>query len=178
MLKFPHWLRLILLGLLSVPSLPAQTDENLPALVQVLGASDDPQFHLDILKGLSDGLKGRRGVTMPAGWAEAAARLGKSPNAQVRDLVQSLSLTFGSASALNSIKQTLLDFKAEAKARLAALDSLLAAKDPSLGASLQGLLHDPVMRAGASNGATFRRRAASRAVKLPLLMPRAMRCCW
>ena len=116
MLKFPHWLRLILLGLLSVPSLPAQTDENLPALVQVLGASDDPQFHLDILKGLSDGLKGRRGVTMPAGWAEAAARLGKSPNAQVRDLVQSLSLTFGSASALNSIKQTLLDFKAEAKA--------------------------------------------------------------
>ncbi len=138
--------------LLTVAPLPAQTDDALPALVQVLGTSDDAQFHLDILKGMSDGLQGRRGVKMPAGWEEIVAKLGKSPNAQVRELVQSLSLTFGSASALGGFKQTLMDPKADPKAREAALAALLAAKDASLAASLQQLLRDPALRAGALRG--------------------------
>jgi putative heme-binding domain-containing protein len=120
--------------------------------VQVLGTSDDAQFHLDILKGMADGLKGRRNVKMPAGWEEAAAKLAKSPNAQVRELVQSLSLTFGSASALGEFKQTLMDAKADPKAREAALASLLAAKDPSLVVSLQQLLGDPGVRTSALRG--------------------------
>jgi putative heme-binding domain-containing protein len=130
----------------------AQDDDPLPALVQVLGTSDDAQFHLDILKGMSDGLKGRRRVTMPAGWEEIAAKLSKSPNAQVRELVQSLSVTFGSASALAALKQTLADSKADPKARQAALDALLAAREPGLAASLQVLLKDPAIRAGALRG--------------------------
>src|SRR5512138_2849146 len=35
--------------------------EGLAALTELLGSSDDPQFQLDILKGMSEGLKGRRG---------------------------------------------------------------------------------------------------------------------
>jgi putative heme-binding domain-containing protein len=130
----------------------AMDDDPLPALVQVLGTSDDAQFHLDILKGISDGLKGRRRVTMPAGWEELAAKLAKSPNAQVRELAQSLSVTFGSPSALAALKQTLADSKADPKARQAALDVLLAAREPSLAASLQALLKDPGIRAGALRG--------------------------
>ena len=137
---------------LTVLRTQAQSDEALPALVQVLGTSDDPQFHLDILKGMSDGIQGRRGVKMPAGWEEIAAKLGKSPNPQVRDLVQSLSLTFGSASALGGFQQTLMDPKADPKAREAALAALLAAKDASLAISLQQLLRDPVVRASALRG--------------------------
>jgi len=130
----------------------AQNDDALPALVQVLGTSDDPQFQLDILKGMSDGLTGRRNVPMPAGWEDIAAKLSKSQDARVRGLVQSLSVTFGSSSALNSFRQTLLDSKANAKTRQAALDSLLAAKDPALASSLQQLLKDPAVRAGALRG--------------------------
>ncbi len=130
----------------------AQDEDPLPALVQVLGTSDDAQFHLDILKGMSDGLQGRRNVKMPAGWEEAAAKLAKSPNAQVRELAQSLSVTFGSASALGAFKATLMDAKADAKARLAALDGLLAAKEPGLAISLQELLKDPALRGGALRG--------------------------
>jgi putative heme-binding domain-containing protein len=143
-----------LLLCLVLPSLPAgaQDEDPLPALVQVLGTSDDAQFHLDILKGMADGLKGRRNVKMPAGWEEAAAKLAKSPNAQVRELVQSLSLTFGSASALGGFKQTLMDARADPKAREAALASLLAAKDPSLVVSLQQLLGDPAIRTSALRG--------------------------
>ncbi len=147
---------ILLLLLVSLVSfgwpLRAQDDDPLPALVQVLGTSDDAQFHLDILKGMSGGLKGRRHVTMPAGWEEIAARLAKSPNAQVRELVQSLSVTFGSASALAALKQTLADSKADPKARQAALDVLLAAREPGLAASLQALLKDPAIRAGALRG--------------------------
>lgn len=128
----------------------------MPALVQVLGTSDDPQFHLDILKGMADGLKGRRSVPMPAGWEEAATRLANSPNAQVRELVQSLSVTFGSARALGAFRETLLNPKADARARQAALDALVGARDPSLAGSLQGLLRDPAIRAGALRAlATF-----------------------
>jgi putative heme-binding domain-containing protein len=131
---------------------PGQSDDALPALTQLLGTSDDPQFHLDLLKGMSEGLKGRREVKMPAGWEEVSAKLAKSPNSQVRELAQSLSVTFGSASALASLRARLLDPQAEGKARLSALDALLAAKDATLPAALQSLLKDPVVRGAALRG--------------------------
>ena len=139
-----------------VPSAPAQEEDPLPALVQVLGTSDDPQFHLDILKGMADGLKGRRSVPMPAGWEEAATRLANSPNAQVRELVQSLSVTFGSARALGEFRETLLNPKADARARQAALDALVGARAPSLAGSLQGVLRDPAIRARLRRSGTDR----------------------
>jgi putative heme-binding domain-containing protein len=101
---------------------------------------------------MSDGLKGRRGVNMPAGWEEVSAKLARSPNARVRELAQSLSLTFGSASALAALRATLLDAGTEAKARQSALDALLAAKDPTLAASLHRLLKDKAMRGAALRG--------------------------
>ena len=143
---------IFLLALMSLaPGLRAE-DEALPALVQVLAGSDDPQFQLDVLKGMSDGLKGRRGVPMPAGWEEVSAKLARSADAQVRALAQALSLTFGSGAALAAMKQTLLDAKAATPARQAALDSLLAAKDAGLAPVLQQLLQDPALRGAALRG--------------------------
>src|SRR5688500_7466586 len=56
--------------------------DSLVVLVELLGSNDDPQFQLDLLKGMSDGLKGRREVKMPAGWEAVAEKLAKSPNAR------------------------------------------------------------------------------------------------
>ena len=125
---------------------------GLAALVELLGSTDDPQFQLDVLKGMSDGLKGRREVKMPAGWEKVADKLGQSPNPQVRELSQSLSVTFGSAAALQALRETLLNKNAGAAARSNALASLLQAKDANLPAALQPLLKDPVMRGGALRG--------------------------
>ncbi|HMJ92224.1 MAG TPA: c-type cytochrome [Candidatus Acidoferrum sp.] len=133
----------------------AQTAKNkdaLSPLVQLLVESEDPHFHFDILNGMSDGLKGRRGVMMPAGWEAVAEKLAKSPNTQVRELTQSLSVTFGSASALTILRATLLDANAGAAARSNALTSLLQAKDPQLPEALQNLLSDANMRGGALRG--------------------------
>src|SRR5437870_13919973 len=118
----------ILAWLITMPVLPAEDSDALPALVQVLGQTDDPQFQFDVLKGMSEGLKGRRGVPMPAGWEEVSAKLAKSPNQQVRELAQSLSLTFGSPSALAALRKLMLDSKAEPAARKSALEALLQIK--------------------------------------------------
>ncbi len=127
-------------------------DDALPALTQLLGQTDDAQFQLDLLKGMSDGLKGRRGVKMPAGWEEVSAKLAKSSNPQVRELAQSLSLTFGSSTALASLQKTLMDAQSPVPARQSALASLLAKKDPALAASLRQLLNDPALRGPALRG--------------------------
>jgi putative heme-binding domain-containing protein len=150
-LLFSLWL-----GLATCAPVSGQTDDTLAPLVEVLKQADDPQFQLDILKGLSAGLKGRRNVPMPAGWDALAAKLAKSPNAEVRELTQSLSLTFGSAGAMTALRDQLLDTKAPIEARQGALQALLAAKDPTLAGTLPQLLKDPGLRGAALRGlATF-----------------------
>jgi len=130
----------------------AQNDEALTALVQVLSENDDVQFQLDVLRGMSEGLKGRRGVRMPQSWDDVATKLGKSPNREVRELAQSLSLTFGSATAMNALRNTLADANADPAARRNAMESLVQARDPNLPPVLQKLLSDPAVRAAAVRG--------------------------
>jgi putative heme-binding domain-containing protein len=143
--------------LFETPALRAEAGSDssnnaLPALVQLLGQTDDPQFQLDILKGMSEGLRGRRGEKMPAGWEGVADKLSKSADPQIRELSQSLSLTFGSSTALASLRRVLMDTKAQPGVRTNALEALLQAKDPALAASLQRLIKDPVMRSPALRG--------------------------
>jgi putative heme-binding domain-containing protein len=133
----------------AVPLRVHADDAALSALVEVLKSSDDPQFHLDILKGMSEALKGRRGVKAPVGWEALSGRLGKSPNAQVRELSQQLSVTFGSQTALAAQRAQLADAKGPVTARLAALESLVAAKDAGLPPLLPGLLKEAALREGA-----------------------------
>jgi putative heme-binding domain-containing protein len=143
---------LFLAALLPFASLQAQSDEALPILVQVLQASDDAQVQLDILKGMADGLKGRRGVKAPAGWDAVATKLAGSPNVQVKELVQQLSLVFGSASALADMRKQMLDAKTPVAQRLAAIEALVAAKDAGLAETLRQLLKEPALRPVALRG--------------------------
>ena len=146
--------RLMLVGvaLCGPGTLRAQSDDALPALVQLLGTVDDPQFQLDLLKGMSAGLQGRRRVNMPEGWESLAAKLETSDNAEVRALAQSLSLTFGSASALEELRRRLVNRQAPLEDRHDALDALLAARDPRLPRALRELLSDPHLGGAALRG--------------------------
>ena len=135
-----------LLGLTIRPTSAASARDPLAVLIQTLRDSDDGSLHRDILKGMNDGLKGRRQAPMPAGWNEVAAKLAKSSDSTVRQLTQTLSLTFGSTGALTALKATLLDASADPAARAAALDALLTSRDPSLAPALQQLLGDAALR--------------------------------
>lgn len=127
------------------PILAATTDP-LPQLVRLLGDSRDAQFQLDILRGLSGAIRGRRSVPMPEGWSEVEPRLSGNPNAEIRALSLTLSLTFGSTNALETLKKSLMDQTADPETRRSALASLLTTRDASLPSILQGLLSDPSVR--------------------------------
>ncbi len=97
-----------ILALILSTGVVAQADQDpLAALVDVLKASDDDGFRLDILKGIRDGLKGRTKVTMPKGWSEVASKLGQSGNAEVRSLAQMISMTLGDPVAPKALRRLL-----------------------------------------------------------------------
>ena len=138
--------------LLSPVQLRAQDVEALAALVGVLKESDDAGFQLDILKGISAALKGQRNLKPPKGWDVVAARLAKSPNAEVRQLAQQLSLTFGSKTAMAALRKVLTNGKAKLPVRRKALAALVAARDVKLPEVLRGLLSEPELRREALRG--------------------------
>ena len=127
-------------------------DPAVDALVSVLSEARDAQLQLDILRGMSDALKGKRDVQMPAGWERVEERLGKSDDQQVKLLTQSLGLTFGSKTALGQLRAVVQDRNADANAPRSALDALLTSRDPELPALLQRLLADPTLRGPAIRG--------------------------
>ena len=133
-------------------SLRAQDAEALAALVGVIKEVDDPAFHLDILKGISAALKGQRNIKMPKGWNEIAPKLAKSPNAEVQQLAQALSLTFGSKAALDALRKVLVDRKAKLTERQKALTSLVDARDAKLPGVLRELLKEEALRREALRG--------------------------
>jgi putative heme-binding domain-containing protein len=139
--------------------------EALGRLTAVLVETEDAQLQLDILRGMSAGFRGQQRVTMPAGWDGVEQRLSASANAEVRTLVQTLSLTFGSQKAMDSLRRIARDAQAEAGARRAALESLMSAKDPQMSALLQGLVTD-----GAVRGMAIRMLAAFDEAKTPGLI--------
>lgn len=139
--------------------------DPLDALVDVLRKTDDAQLQQDILKGVSEALKGKRSAPMPAGWADVEAKLAKSKNAEVRTMAQSLSLTFGSQNALAALRKTALDSKAEVPARRSAVAALLGARDAQLPPLLRKLVAEEPLRADAIRGlAAFDDSAAAETI--------------
>jgi putative heme-binding domain-containing protein len=124
----------------------AAAPEAMTRMVRMLAETDDAQLQLDILRGLSAGFRGQERLPMPAGWEQVESRLGGSANGDVRTLVQTLSLTFGSQGALKALRALAADPKAEAGARRNALDSLMASRDPELRSLLQRLVPDAAVR--------------------------------
>jgi len=120
--------------------------DPLGALVAVLAEVQDAQARIDILKGIREGLKGQRTVTMPSGWEVLAAKLAKDDNLEVRDLARSISLTFGSPAAFRELRGVLQDPNGPTEARKSALEALLGAKDPQLPVILRQLLAEPALR--------------------------------
>ena len=123
---------LLLCALVLLTGTSLRAADSLPQLAQLLAQSDDAQFQLDLLRGLTAALQGRRSAPMPAGWDAVETKLAISPNSEVRTLTQSLSLTFGSPNARAALRQTAQDAQADADVRRKALDSLLAAREPEL----------------------------------------------
>jgi putative heme-binding domain-containing protein len=130
----------------------AGDEQSIATLAGSLKKVPDEAKQVEILRGINAALKGRRSVPMPKGWEATEEKLAASTNADVRAQAQALSATFGSRTALAAMKKTLSDASAPADLRLAALESLLGAKEPGLAVSLQQLLNDEKLRGPALKG--------------------------
>ena len=122
------------------------TPECYAAVVATLKAVSDSRRQLEVLSGFALALKGQRSVPMPAGWGEIETALSSNASTEIRSLAQSLALTFGSPSALASLKKTLMDPAADAASRRSALDSLVGVRDAALPAMLEQLLGEATLR--------------------------------
>ena len=120
--------------------------EGIAVLVEVLAGSDDPQFQLDILKGINGAMEGRQQVAAPQGWAAVRDKLLGSSDREVRLQAQSLAVAFGDAAAFDLMRKTLAERGADLGERRHALASLLAAGDRRLPPVLHALLDDADLR--------------------------------
>src|SRR5688500_7056888 len=112
---------------------------TLAPLVNLLGQIDDPAVHRDVLRGITEAVKGRRGLPVPDGWAGVYAKLSKSPDAEVRERAQTLALLFGDAAAIDALRATVSDPTADAAAPpviLSRYDSFTAAEKADAVATL------------------------------------------
>jgi len=133
-------------------SAQAEDGSGLDGLVALLGQVEDADIQLDLLKGLREGLQGRRRVPMPAGWNDVYPKLAASERPAVRQQAKLLAVTFGDAAALAELKKTLLNADADADARRAALESLVAVRAPDIVEDLHKLIADDTMRGPALRG--------------------------
>jgi putative heme-binding domain-containing protein len=107
--------------------------------------NSDLQRQLAMLRGFQAGLSHGK-TPMPKRWVEVEARYQKSANADLRLITQTLSLKFGSAKAMTSLRGTLSDASADLEARRNALAALLSVKDSALPGILQSLLDQSALR--------------------------------
>ncbi len=120
------------------------SQDGIAALVQLLNEIDDADFQLDLLKGIQEGLRGRRQIEMPSDWPDLyASKLARSTNSDVRQLARALAVTFGDPQALASLREVIHDADRPASERRSALQSLAGVRPPGFADDLLLLLHQP-----------------------------------
>jgi putative membrane-bound dehydrogenase-like protein len=130
----------------------AATPQALSYLVARLAKTDDKAVQLTYLRGMQDGLKGRRDVPMPAGWSDAYTELSRSRSAEVRQHATALAVTFGDRRAFETLRQVAGSPDADPVARQSALTALLDARDKELPPLLHKLVGDQALRGQALRG--------------------------
>lgn len=114
------------------------------ALAKAAAAKSDNTALL--LRGMIEGLRGRKDVPAPPSWAETADQLAKLDNAEVRSMASSLSITFGDARAFVSMRKVLADATAPLPERQSALTALVNGRDKELAPVLQLLVKEESLR--------------------------------
>jgi putative membrane-bound dehydrogenase-like protein len=140
--KLPTVRRLIMRRLAEeIEQSPGPVNELLSAAMPVDGRED-------VVRGLSEALKGFSQVAKPQAWDAFVAALGS----RQPDLVRDLSLVFGSGRAADELVALIKDPEGDANARRAALQSLLRNPKPEHFQVVRGLINDKVLGAAARLG--------------------------
>ena len=121
---------------------PAPIDDLLAASLQ----HDDTRE--DIVRGMSEALKGFRQAAKPPHWDAFAKALGT----QQADLVRDLALLFGSGRAMDEMIALIRDPEGDAGARRSALESLLRNPKPEHFEIIRSMINDKILGTAARLG--------------------------
>ena len=111
-------------------------------LVEALGKMDFPEA---ALKGMRDGLNGRRDLKVPDGWEVLYLQLDRKGGAVAR-LAAEISQQFGVSSASDLLLKTALNSKSTTKERREAIRALAARQDPKLVPAISNLVENAEVR--------------------------------
>ena len=123
-----------------------QQNDSLGLLVEVLQTTEDPAIQASLLKGMLNGLEGRRNVPAPKGWSKVSAKLLKSEDRSVREMALQLGQIFGDPAAIKALLATVRNGKAPLQDRRTAFRALLSQQNKQVFAELATLLDQPAMR--------------------------------
>jgi putative membrane-bound dehydrogenase-like protein len=117
-----------------------------------ISSTSSAEFQRDVLKGMSEALRGWRKARSPQAWAALSTRLADSPSQEVRGLVRDLGVVFGDGRALAELRQIVKDTNAAGEARRSALAVLIENRPPDLVSILRPLVSDRSTAAMAIRG--------------------------
>ncbi len=115
-------------------------------------ASGPEEMQIDILSGMSEGLRGARKAPKPSAWDSVAGTLAKSDQADVRAKVRDLNVIFGDARAIDETYRIAGDPKASIDARRAALEAVIDARPSQMRKLCEELINVPELAPLAARG--------------------------
>jgi putative heme-binding domain-containing protein len=129
-----------------------KSDAGLDAVIPWLAGIDDDDVQVPAVRGLRDGLRGRKQVPLLAAWPAVQAKLLASNRAGVRSLAVLLALQFDAPGAVDVAEKVARDSGKPADERVEAVQALIEKRAPALASMLFALLNEPVVRAEAIRG--------------------------
>ncbi|HZZ81914.1 MAG TPA: PVC-type heme-binding CxxCH protein, partial [Gemmataceae bacterium] len=131
----------------------SEEGENLfRTLVDGMGNRATAPYCRDVLRGIHDGLAGRRQLKMPEEWKRVYPTLIESPLPEVRERALALAVQFGDERAFALLRKLVPDRAASLKEREDALKTLLFQQKADLVPMLHQLLEDSDLRRPAIRG--------------------------
>ena len=122
---------------------PVSSGDQLELLVEMIGETEFPSIRARLLRGMLDGLEGRRNLAPPSGWNAISPTLATSGNADVRRFSMELSQLFGDTDAINRALQMIQDKQANIDTRRTMLRSLLNQQNSEASSLLESLMQEP-----------------------------------
>jgi len=120
--------------------------EALRLLVAAVSRADSKSTREALLRGMVQGLEGRRGIAAPTGWRELSKQLQQSDRAAIRQSAQRLSQLFGDQDAIRRALATVDDPHALPEDRRRALAALVERRNKDVTRSLANMLDSESLR--------------------------------
>lgn len=130
----------------------ATAADPLSLVVQAVSKTEDSSTQRALLRGMLQGLAGRRNIPAPDGWTQLNLRLGNSQDQESRDLARQLSQIFGDQTAAAQTLAKVQDRSASTASRRTALRSLLNQQNQEASYLLERLLDEPELAIDAIRG--------------------------